>query len=216
MPMISEPELELSMSNSNRDKSQSEDSDRHLYEPVKAVLHIVQGQRFGNVATNPPRSDEILEYPEKLPQRGGNSEIVQWIESTIIQDSNQEDEGIPYQKERGKQGRGPSSFYQKASSQKPSPRSEKEQVKELEKTIFPQLQDTKNPKICYGQCLQHGQNLDVIQGKRGTKNETTSFPKEITLSPDVENTLNEIRGSILPLEDIKNILLSLQEINNSL
>ncbi|MBW0535349.1 hypothetical protein O181_075064 [Austropuccinia psidii MF-1] len=99
MPMISEPEFELSMSNSNREKSHSEGSNRHLYEPVQTVLHSVQEKRLGNVATNPPRSDELLAYPKTVPQRG-NSEILQWMESTIIQASNQEDKGIPCQKER--------------------------------------------------------------------------------------------------------------------
>ncbi|MBW0550695.1 hypothetical protein O181_090410 [Austropuccinia psidii MF-1] len=153
MPTISVPELELSMSNSNRDKLHSESSNRHLYEPVQAVLHNVEGQRLGNVATNAPRSDELLAYPEKIPQRGGNNEILQWIESTIIQASNQEDKGIPCQKERGKQGGSPCSFYQQASSQSASPRSEKEQENELEETIFSKLQDPKNAKRCHGKCL---------------------------------------------------------------
>ncbi|MBW0511079.1 hypothetical protein O181_050794 [Austropuccinia psidii MF-1] len=117
IPIISEPELELSMSNSNRDKEHSEGSNRHLYEPVQTVLHSVKGQRLGNVSTNAPRSDEILAYPEKISQRGGNSEILQWMESTIIQASNKEYKGIPCQKERGKHVRSPSSFYQQASSQ---------------------------------------------------------------------------------------------------
>ncbi|MBW0499993.1 hypothetical protein O181_039708 [Austropuccinia psidii MF-1] len=99
IPMISEPELELSMSNSNRYKSHSEGSDRHLHEPVQEVLHSLQRQGLGNVATNTPRSDELLEHPQKVPQRGGNSEILQWMESTIIQTSNQ--------KEGGNQGRSP-------------------------------------------------------------------------------------------------------------
>ncbi|MBW0574510.1 hypothetical protein O181_114225 [Austropuccinia psidii MF-1] len=84
MPMISEPGLELSRSNSNRYKSHSEGSDRHLHEPVQALLHIVQRQGLGNAATNTPRSDELLEHPQKVPQRGGNSEILQLMESTII------------------------------------------------------------------------------------------------------------------------------------
>ncbi|MBW0577232.1 hypothetical protein O181_116947 [Austropuccinia psidii MF-1] len=104
--------------------------------------------------------------------------------------------------------RRPSSFYQQAPSQPISPRREEEQEKELERTIFPKLQDSKNPKRFHGQCLQHGQNLDGIQGQGGTKNETTSFPKEITLSKDVVNTLTEIKNSILPLKEIKNTLLS--------
>ncbi|MBW0537577.1 hypothetical protein O181_077292 [Austropuccinia psidii MF-1] len=84
MPMISEPELELSISSSNRYKPHSEGSDRHLNEPVQTVLHSRKGQRFGNVASNTPRSDELLAHPQKVPQRAGNSEILQWMESTII------------------------------------------------------------------------------------------------------------------------------------
>ncbi|MBW0570082.1 hypothetical protein O181_109797 [Austropuccinia psidii MF-1] len=126
------------------------------------------------------------------------------MESTIIQTSNQKDQGVPRQKEEGKQGSSPSSFYQQALSQPTSPRREEEQEQELEKTIFPKLQDSKNPKRCHGQCLQHGQNLVGIQGQGGAKNETTSSPTEITLSPDVLNTLTEIKNSILPLKEIKN------------
>ncbi|MBW0538945.1 hypothetical protein O181_078660 [Austropuccinia psidii MF-1] len=184
-PMISEPGLELSMSNSNRSKSHSEGSDRHLHEPVQSVL---QRQGLGNVATNTPRSDELLAHPQKVPQRGGKSEILQWMESTIIQTSNQKNQGVPCQKEGVNQGRSPSSFYQQAPRQPTSPRRAEEQEKELEKTIFPKLQDSKNPKRCHRQFLQHGQNLDGIQGEGGAKNETTSFTKEITLSPDVVNT----------------------------
>ncbi|MBW0472244.1 hypothetical protein O181_011959 [Austropuccinia psidii MF-1] len=70
IPIICEPELEPSISNSKRDKLHSEGSDRHLNEPVKAVLHGVQGQILGNAAPNPPRSDELLAHPQKVPQRG--------------------------------------------------------------------------------------------------------------------------------------------------
>ncbi|MBW0566284.1 hypothetical protein O181_105999 [Austropuccinia psidii MF-1] len=105
---------------------------------------------------------------------------------------------------------------EEAPSQTTSPRRKEEQEKELEKAIFPKLQDSKSTKRCHGQCLQHGQNLDGIQGQGRTKNDTTSFPKEITLSKDVVNTLTEIKNSILPLKEIENSLLSLQEINNNL
>ncbi|MBW0586445.1 hypothetical protein O181_126160 [Austropuccinia psidii MF-1] len=97
MPMISEPDLELSMSSSNRDKSYLEGINRHLHEPIQTILHGVQGQRLGNVAPNTPRSDELLTHPQKVPHRGGDSVILQWMESTVIQASNQ--------KEGGKQGR---------------------------------------------------------------------------------------------------------------
>ncbi|MBW0514688.1 hypothetical protein O181_054403 [Austropuccinia psidii MF-1] len=138
------------------------------------------------------------------------------MESTIIQASNKEDKGIPFQKEIDNQGRIPCSFYQKAQSLPTSPRREEDQEKELEEAIFPKLQDPKNPKRCLQQCLQHGQNLDEIQGKGGKKNETASFPKEITLSPGFVKTLTESKNSILPLKDIKNSLFSLQEISKSL
>ncbi|MBW0565975.1 hypothetical protein O181_105690 [Austropuccinia psidii MF-1] len=110
------------------------------------------------------------------------------MESTIIKASNQKDKGRPCQKEGGKQGRSPSSFYQKASSQPTFPRREEEQENKLEENILQKLWDPKISKGFHGKCFQHGQNHDGIQGKRGTKNETTSFPKEITFSPDVLNT----------------------------
>ncbi|MBW0579480.1 hypothetical protein O181_119195 [Austropuccinia psidii MF-1] len=114
------------MSNSKRYKSHSEGSDRHLHETVQEVLHSVQRQGLGNVASNTPRSDELLEHPQKVPHRGGDSGILQWIESTVIQASNQKDQGVPLKKEGGKQGRSPNSFYQKASSQQTSARGEEE------------------------------------------------------------------------------------------
>ncbi|MBW0581843.1 hypothetical protein O181_121558 [Austropuccinia psidii MF-1] len=132
MPMISKPELELNMSNSNRDKSHSEG--------------LKQGKGLGNFATNPPSSDELLANPQKVPQRGGNSEILQWMGSTIIQASSQKDQEIPCRKERSKQGRSPSGFYQKVSSQLTFPRREEEKQKELEEAIFPELHDPKNLK----------------------------------------------------------------------
>ncbi|MBW0509147.1 hypothetical protein O181_048862 [Austropuccinia psidii MF-1] len=166
------------MSNSNSYKSHSEGSNRNTHGPVQAVLQGVQAQGLGNVATNLPRSDELLERPEKVPQRGVNSEVLQWMECTIIQISNQKNKGLEQQGKGGKQGRCPRSFYQKA-----SPRREEEQEKKVEEITFPNLKDSKNQKRCHGQCLQHGQNLDGIQGQRRAMDETTPFPKEVTLLP---------------------------------
>ncbi|MBW0566145.1 hypothetical protein O181_105860 [Austropuccinia psidii MF-1] len=126
------------MSSSNRYKSHSKGSDRNLHEPVQAVIHSVQRQGLGNVASNTPRSVELLAHTQKATHRGGDSGILQWMESTVIQASNPKDQGVPLQKEGGKQGRSPSSFYQQASSQPTSPRGEEEQEKELEETNIPQ------------------------------------------------------------------------------
>ncbi|MBW0473317.1 hypothetical protein O181_013032 [Austropuccinia psidii MF-1] len=210
MPIISKPELELSMSHSNRNQSHSEGLNRHTYEPVQAVLNGAQGQGLGNFATSPPRSNELQAYSQKAPQRGGDSEILQWMESTVIQAPNQKDKGVPCQKVGYKQGKSPSSFYQKPTSQPNSPRGEEEQEKELEETIFHKLQDPKNPKGCHRKCFQHFQNFDGIQGQRGEKNEATPFPKEIPLSPDVVKTSTEIKYIILALKDIRNRLLFLK------
>ncbi|MBW0562141.1 hypothetical protein O181_101856 [Austropuccinia psidii MF-1] len=77
MCIIYQPELKLSMSNSNRNQSHSESSDRHLNEPLQEVLHSLQREILGNSATNPQRSDELLEHPQKGREGGGNSEIIQ-------------------------------------------------------------------------------------------------------------------------------------------
>ncbi|MBW0462231.1 hypothetical protein O181_001946 [Austropuccinia psidii MF-1] len=66
IPIISEPDLELSMSESNSYRLNLEGSNRHINEPLQTVLHSVQGQGLGNVTTNPPRSDELFAYSEKL------------------------------------------------------------------------------------------------------------------------------------------------------
>ncbi|MBW0463100.1 hypothetical protein O181_002815 [Austropuccinia psidii MF-1] len=72
--------------------------------------------------------------------------------------------GLAQQKEGGKKGRSPSSFYQKATSWPTSARREEEKDQEWEETILHKLQDSKNPRICHEKCLEHGQNLDRIQG----------------------------------------------------
>ncbi|MBW0547619.1 hypothetical protein O181_087334 [Austropuccinia psidii MF-1] len=177
MPMISEPELELIMSNSNRYKSHSEGSDRHLHEPVQTILHSVQGQGLGNIATNTLSSDEVLEHPQKLFQRGGNSEILQWMESTIIQTSNQRDQGVPCQKEGGNQERSPSSLYQQAPSQPTSPRREEEQGKELEKPYLPSYRSQKIQKDAMNNVFNMARTLMEFKDKGEKRMRQPPFPK---------------------------------------
>ncbi|MBW0555834.1 hypothetical protein O181_095549 [Austropuccinia psidii MF-1] len=64
------------MSNSKKDNSHAEGSNRHIHEPLEGVLRSVQGQRLGNVATNPPSSDEVMTHSQKVPQEGANSKIL--------------------------------------------------------------------------------------------------------------------------------------------
>ncbi|MBW0563531.1 hypothetical protein O181_103246 [Austropuccinia psidii MF-1] len=85
-------------------------------EPVQTVLHNIQRQGLENVSPNPPRSDELLAHPQEISSGGGKSEILPWIESPIIQTSNQKDKRIEQQKEGGLQERSPSSFYEQVLS----------------------------------------------------------------------------------------------------
>ncbi|MBW0593576.1 hypothetical protein O181_133291 [Austropuccinia psidii MF-1] len=140
--------------------------------------YSVQGQGLGNVATNTPRSDEPLAHPQNVSQRGGNSEILQWMESTIIQTSNQKYQGVPCLKEGGNQGRSPSSFYQQAPSQPTSPRREEEQEKELYKTIFPKLQDSKNQKDAMENVFNMTRNLMEFKDKEEQRMRQPHFPKK--------------------------------------
>ncbi|MBW0573822.1 hypothetical protein O181_113537, partial [Austropuccinia psidii MF-1] len=61
----------------------------------------------------------------------------------------------------------------------------KNKKKNWGKPYSPSYRIPKIQKRCHGKCFQHGQNLDGNQGHGGAKNETTSFPKETTLSLDV-------------------------------
>ncbi|MBW0502191.1 hypothetical protein O181_041906 [Austropuccinia psidii MF-1] len=178
MPIISESELELSMSNINRYKSHSEGSNRYLYEPVQAVLHSIQGQELGNVPTNPPRSDELLAHPKRISQRGGNSEILKWMESTIIQASNPKDKGLPGRKEGGKQGRSPSSFYQRASSQPASPRREEEKENNLRKPYFPSYRIPKIQKDSMDNDFNMSRTLMEFKDKEDQRMRQPHFPRK--------------------------------------
>ncbi|MBW0522410.1 hypothetical protein O181_062125, partial [Austropuccinia psidii MF-1] len=128
-------------------------------------LHSVQRQGWGNVASNTPRSDELLEHPQKVPHRGGYSGILQLMESTVIQASDKKDQGVPLQKEGGIQGRSPNSFYQQVSRQPTSPIREEEQEKELDRTIFPKLQDSKIQKDAMNNVFNMARNLMEFKDK---------------------------------------------------
>ncbi|MBW0588972.1 hypothetical protein O181_128687 [Austropuccinia psidii MF-1] len=137
MPMISEPELELSMSDSNRYKSHSEGADRHLHEPVQAVLNIVQRQGLGNVVSNTPRSDELLAHSQKVPHRGRDSGILQLIESTVIQASNQKDQGVPLQKKKASKEEAPVASTRKPQANQPPQEGKKNKKKNWRKPYSP-------------------------------------------------------------------------------
>ncbi|MBW0542890.1 hypothetical protein O181_082605 [Austropuccinia psidii MF-1] len=143
------------MSSSKIDKSYSEGSDRHLHEPVKTVLHSVPEQRLVNVTTASPRIDELLEHPQKALQRGGNSEILQPMESTIIQTLNQEHKGLAQQEEGDNGVRIPSSFCRASHKQANLTKRGRRRKINGGNQIPPVIG-------CHGQCLQHGQNLDGI------------------------------------------------------
>ncbi|MBW0589276.1 hypothetical protein O181_128991 [Austropuccinia psidii MF-1] len=133
------------MSNPNRDKSHSERSNRHLYQPVQTVLHSVQGHRLGNVATNPPRSDELLAYPEnslkeEVIVRYSNG----WNPLSSKPQIKKIQEYHSQEKEASKEEAPVASTSKPQSTQLPQEGKKKKKISGG--NIFPKLQDPKNPK----------------------------------------------------------------------
>ena len=178
MPMISEPELELSMSNSDRYKAHSKGSNRHLHEAIQTVLHSVQGQRLGNVASNTPRSDELLAHPEKVPQRGGNSEILQWMESTIIQTSNQKDQGVSCQKEGGNQEEAPVASTSKPQANQLPQEGKKNKKTNWRKPYSPSYRIPKIQKHAMDNVFNMARTLMEFKDKEEQRMRQPHFPKK--------------------------------------
>ncbi|MBW0534966.1 hypothetical protein O181_074681 [Austropuccinia psidii MF-1] len=107
IPFICDPEFELSIIHSKKDKLHSHGSDRNVHYSVKTVFHNLQRQRLENSATNSPRSDEVLPHPQKFPKGGANIKILQWMESTIIQTSNQKKNYWDNKKREGRKEEAP-------------------------------------------------------------------------------------------------------------
>ncbi|MBW0476239.1 hypothetical protein O181_015954 [Austropuccinia psidii MF-1] len=99
------------------------------------------------------------------------------MESTIIQTSNQKDQGIPLQKEGGNQGRSPSSFYQQAPSQLTSPRRE-EQEKELEKPYSPSYRIPKIQKDSMDNVFNMARTLMEFKAKEEQRMRQPHLPKK--------------------------------------
>ncbi|MBW0501710.1 hypothetical protein O181_041425 [Austropuccinia psidii MF-1] len=146
------------MINSNRDKSHSEGSNRHLYEPVESVLHSVQGKRLGNVATNPPTSDELLAYPEKLLKE---EEIVRYSNGWNPLSSKPQIKNIKEYDSKKKEASTEEAPV--ASTSRPQanqlPQEGKNKKKYWRKPYSPSYRIPKIQKRFHEQCLQHGQNL---------------------------------------------------------
>ncbi|MBW0485564.1 hypothetical protein O181_025279 [Austropuccinia psidii MF-1] len=145
---------------------------------MQAVLHHVQGQGLGNVGTNQPRSYEILENPEEVAQRGGNIEILKWMEYTIIQTSNKKDNGLAQQEKGGKQGRSPSSFYQKASSQPTSQEGKKNKKKNWRKPYSPGYKIPRIQKDSMENVFNIARTMMELKRKERQRRRKTNFPKK--------------------------------------
>ncbi|MBW0590782.1 hypothetical protein O181_130497 [Austropuccinia psidii MF-1] len=102
MPMICELELELSMSDANRYKSHLEGSDRHLNEPVKTVLHSLEGQGLRNVATTTLRSDQRPEHPQKIKEYHANKREETKEKSPVASTSKPQANPLPQEGKKNK------------------------------------------------------------------------------------------------------------------
>ncbi|MBW0590576.1 hypothetical protein O181_130291 [Austropuccinia psidii MF-1] len=85
------------------------------------------------------------------------------MESTIMQNSNQKYKLVPCQKEGGKQGRSPSSFYKKASSQPNPQEGKKSKEKNWRKPYSPSYRIAKIQK----DAMDHAFNMErtLIESK---------------------------------------------------
>ncbi|MBW0487152.1 hypothetical protein O181_026867 [Austropuccinia psidii MF-1] len=106
------------------------------------------------------------------------------MESTIIQTSKQLNKVLAHQKEGGKQRRSPVTSTSKPQANQIPQEGKKNNKNDWKKPYFPATGSQESKKMPW-KFFQHGRNLDGIQGKRGTKTEKTTFPKEINFSPDV-------------------------------
>ncbi|MBW0572361.1 hypothetical protein O181_112076 [Austropuccinia psidii MF-1] len=210
MPMISEPDLELSKNHIQRAQIDIYMSQYHQYYTLykdkdwDMLPQIHQGvMNSWHILKKLLKEEEIVRYSNGWNPLSSKPQIRKIKEDHAKKKEETKEEA-------------PVTSTTKPQANPLPQEGKKNKKKNWKKTIFPKLQDSKNPKGCHGQCFQHGQNLYGIQGQGRKKNETTSFPKEITLSKDVVNTLTEIKNSILSLKKIKNSLLSLQEINDNL
>ncbi|MBW0588068.1 hypothetical protein O181_127783 [Austropuccinia psidii MF-1] len=100
------------------------------------------------------------------------------MESTIIQTSNQEDQGVQFQKERGKQGRSPSSFYQKASSQQPPQEGRKNKKKNWSKPYYTSYRIPKIQKYAMENVFNMARTLMEFKDKEEQRMRQPHFPKK--------------------------------------
>ncbi|MBW0521460.1 hypothetical protein O181_061175 [Austropuccinia psidii MF-1] len=175
MPIVSEPELELSMPNKKRYKSHSEGSDRHSNDPLKEVLHSLQdigksfhksAKEFGTPGTS-----------WKVPQRGGNSEILQWMESTIIQASNKEDKGLEQKKRGASKGEAPLASTSKPQAIQP-PQEGKKNKKKRKKLYSPSYRIPRIQKNAMENVFNTARKLIKLKDKEQQRMRQPHFPKK--------------------------------------
>ncbi|MBW0464495.1 hypothetical protein O181_004210 [Austropuccinia psidii MF-1] len=99
------------------------------------------------------------------------------MESTLIQTSNQKDKVLAQQEEGCKQGRSPLASTKKPQASKPP----QERKKNWRKPSFPSYKIPRIQKDAMDNFFNIARNLMEFKEKEEKKNETTPFPKEITL-----------------------------------
>ncbi|MBW0524158.1 hypothetical protein O181_063873 [Austropuccinia psidii MF-1] len=100
------------------------------------------------------------------------------MDSTIIQASNQEDQGVPCQKERGQQGRSPSSFYQQAPSHPLPQEGKKNKKKNWRKPYSPSYSIPKIQKAAMDNVFNMARTLMEFKGKEEQRMRQPHFPKK--------------------------------------
>ncbi|MBW0552447.1 hypothetical protein O181_092162 [Austropuccinia psidii MF-1] len=100
------------------------------------------------------------------------------MESSIIQTSNQKDQGAPCQKEGGNQGRSPSSFYQKAPSHSLPQEGKKKKKKNWRKPYSPSYRIPKIQKDAMDNIFNMARTLMEFKDKEEQRMRQPHFPKK--------------------------------------
>ncbi|MBW0590460.1 hypothetical protein O181_130175 [Austropuccinia psidii MF-1] len=100
------------------------------------------------------------------------------MESTIIQTSNQKNQGVPCQKEGGNQGRSPNSFYQQAPSQPTSPEGKNNKKKNWRKPYSPSYSTPKIQKDAMDNVFNMARTLMEFKDKEEQRKRQPHFPNK--------------------------------------
>ncbi|MBW0498758.1 hypothetical protein O181_038473 [Austropuccinia psidii MF-1] len=141
-------------------------------------IPIISEQELELSMSNSNRSDEILAHPEKVPQRGGNSEIIQWMEYTIIQTSNQKIKDYHAKKSDESKEEAPVASTRKSQASQPPQEGKKNKKKNWRKPYFPSYRIPRIHKDSMENAFNIARKLIEFKEKEAKIIRKPHFPKK--------------------------------------